>query len=91
MNQFALNLETEKRTQKCDVLDWLLTHGSLTRGEAFYELGVAELSSRIGEIESDGWNVPRERAIVRARNGRKTAVTKYLRPYRRTVDGTSQA
>ena len=83
MNQLALQIGNIKRTQKQDVLDYLLAHGKLTRGEAFYELGVAELSSRIGEIERDGWNVPRETITVTARNGKRVSCMQYGRPYRR--------
>ncbi len=67
-------------TQKVDVLEHLNTYGSLTRLEAFTELGIAELSSRIGELEKEGFVVPRETIEVFARNGRKCRVTRYLRP-----------
>jgi len=70
------------KTQKQDLLDYLSQHGQITRGQAFYELGIAELSSRIGELESDGYYIPRKRVIVRARNGRKAAVMRYGRPIR---------
>jgi hypothetical protein len=83
MIQLAMQLKQEKSTQKADILDWLLTHGSLTRMEAFTELGVVELSSRIGEIEKDGWIIPREQFHGQGRNGRKWVVTKYLKPSRR--------
>ena len=80
MNQLALVLKTEKRGQKQDILDWLNQYGSLTRMQAFDELGIVELSSRIGEIEKDGWTVPREQVRGRGRNGRPYTITRYLRP-----------
>ena len=83
MNQMALILKTEKRGQKQDILDWLNQYGSLTRMDAFEYLGVCELSSRIGELERDGWIIPREPLHGRGRNGRAWTVTKYLRPSRR--------
>lgn len=70
------------RTQKTDIIEWLRSHGSLTRAEAFYELGVAELSSRIGELEAEGFTIPRQMISVIARNGRKTKVMEYHRPTR---------
>lgn len=67
-------------TQKESVLHWLKTYGKLTRWTAFQELGIAELSSRIGELESDGWLIPRKMITVRARNGRKVRVMQYGQP-----------
>ena len=75
--------DTEMRTQKQDVLDFLLRYGRMTRLDAFRELGVAELSARIIEIEEDGWVIPRETVTVTARNGRKARVTEYRKPYRK--------
>ena len=46
--KFTDRIENEKKTQKQLVLDYLMEHGKLTRWTAFIELGVAELSSRIG-------------------------------------------
>ena len=80
MNQLVLRLKEEKRTQKSDVLDYIHEHGSLTRMEAFTELGICELSSRIGELEKDGYRFKREPYHGTGRNGRKFVVTKYLRP-----------
>lgn len=83
MNQLALVLRKERGSQKQDILDWLNQHGSLTRMEAFDNLGICELSSRIGELERDGWVFPREPLRGTGRNGRAWTVTKYLRPSRR--------
>jgi hypothetical protein len=67
-------------TQKTDLLDYLERHGSITRLEAFTDLGIAELASRVGELERDGIEIPRKRIEVTARNNRKCHVTQYLRP-----------
>ena len=74
------NRDPFKRTQKELVLDWLKRHQKLTRWTAFRELGIAELSSRIGEIEADGWLIPRTMIEVTARNGRKAKVMEYRTP-----------
>ena len=67
-------------TQKADVLLYLQQHGQLTRATAFYRLGIAELSSRIGELEKEGWNIPRKPVTFKAKNGRKVRVMEYGRP-----------
>jgi len=68
------------KTQKQLVMDHLNKHGKLTRATAFTELGVCELSSRIGEIEADGWLVPRAVVKVTARNQRTVKVMEYHQP-----------
>lgn len=83
MNQTVLDfIPQERRTQKDDILHWLSRHDSITRIQAFTELGICELSSRIGELERDGWIVPREWMDGTAKNGRRWRVTRYLRPTR---------
>ena len=67
-------------TQRTDLIEHLQTYGSITRWEAFQALGIAELSSRIGELTAEGFVIPRETVTVTARNQRKVKVTKYLRP-----------
>ena len=64
-------------TQKQDILDYLNAHGSLTRMEAFSELGVCELASRIGELEKDGHGFTRTWLEGKARNGRRWRVVRY--------------
>ncbi len=71
---------TAPKTQKESVLIWLKTYGKLTRWTAFKELGIAELSSRVGELEGDGWLIPRKMISVKARNGRKVRVMQYMTP-----------
>ena len=69
-------------TQKIDIIEWLKSHGKLTRASAFYELGICELSSRIGELEAEGFKIPRKMIEVTARNGRKARVMQYRTPTR---------
>ena len=64
-------------TQKQRVLNYIKRHGSITRRQSFINLGVTELSSRIGEPESDGFKFNRERVTVKTRYGYKVSVTKY--------------
>lgn len=69
-------------TQKVDIIEYLQTHQSITRWEAFTYLGIAELSSRIGELTAEGFEIPRKSIEVTARNGRKVRVMQYLTPTR---------
>ena len=87
MNQQALPLPSVRPTQKQDLKNWLDEKGKITRAEAFYDLGIAELSARIIDIESEGFIVPREMIEVKARNGRKCRVMQYGRPYQVRGDG----
>lgn len=66
-------------TQREEVLQYLRTHGSITRMESFINLGITELSSRIGEIERiDNIRIDRTPITVKARNGRSVKVMKYF-------------
>lgn len=80
MNQLALAIQHAKTSQKQDLLDWFATHGSITRIQAFNELGICELSSRIGELEQMGYVIPRKPKKGQAPNGRKWVVTEYFAP-----------
>ena len=46
-----------KVNQKARVLAWLREFGSITRAEAFTELGIVELPARITELKQDGFNI----------------------------------
>ncbi len=69
-------------TQKVEIIEYLKQHGAITRWLAFRDLGVSELSSRIGELEREGFEIPRETVTVEARNGRRVKVTQYRAPVR---------
>lgn len=65
-------------TQREEVLNYMREHGSITRIESFYRIGVTELSSRIGEIERiDKVRINRKPITIKARNGRTVNITKY--------------
>lgn len=71
-------------TQKQDILNYLNKHGSITRIDAIYQLGIIELSARIGELEKDLLKehryIPRENYTGIAKNGRKYTSTRYYVP-----------
>lgn len=65
-------------TQRQEVLNYMREHGSITRIESFYKIGVTELSSRIGEIERiDNIRINRKPITIKAKNGRMVTITKY--------------
>ena len=64
-------------TQKARVLSWLKEGKTLTRLQALTELGIFELSSRIGELQKDGHNIKSESITVQNRWGEKCRVAQY--------------
>lgn len=64
-------------TQKDAILRYLKETGSITRAEAFTELGIAELSSRIGELEMQGYEFDRTRLYGKNRYGEPIHYIKY--------------
>ena len=83
MIQSALQfIPQEKHSQKNDLLNYLFRRGSITRIEAFHDLGICELSSRIGELQKDGWRFDRNDRKGVSKNGRHWIVTEYSNPRR---------
>ena len=64
-------------TQKEKILQYLKDHGTITTREAFVNLGVTRLASRIWDLRNDGYNVIREMISVKNRDGEKCAVAQY--------------
>ena len=46
-----------KQFQNHQILDWLKTHATLTRREAYDELGIANVTARITELRQSGVNI----------------------------------
>ncbi len=63
-------------TQKQEILKWIRQHGSITRATAA-NLHIYELSSRIGELEKDGWTFTRKTLTGTNAYGRKWRCTEY--------------
>lgn len=64
-------------TQKEKILQYLKEHGTITTREAFVNLGVTRLASRIWDLRNDGYNIIREMISVKNRDGDKCAVAQY--------------
>lgn len=67
----------KKPTQRDRVLSYIQEFGSITRRESFVDLGVTELSSRIGELESMGYQFNRETETSKNRYGDSVSYTRY--------------
>lgn len=64
-------------TQKQKVLGYIKEYGSISTWEAFRDLGITRLASRICDIEADGIRVKRTREAVKNRYGETTYITRY--------------
>lgn len=69
--------EEKTMTQAERVLDYLESGKKLTRLNAFNELGIIELSSRICELKSKGHKVNKKMITVKNRYDEKCSVAEY--------------
>ena len=65
-------------THKARIVEYLRRHGSITRMEAFRELGITELSRPILELEALGFRIRRYPTVVPTRVGESARVVKYV-------------
>lgn len=65
------------KTQCERVLKYIKDYGSITTLEAFTELGVARLGSRIHDLRSDGYKIKGEFINVQNRYGEKVHCMRY--------------
>ena len=66
-----------RMTQKERLLRWFNDNDSITRAEAFTELGIVEMPARICELERMGYEFTRETISKRNRYGENVCFTKY--------------
>ena len=64
-------------TQKQRILDYVKEFGSISRRESFIDLGIVELSSRIGELEAMGYRFDRKTETSKNRYGEDVCYTRY--------------
>lgn len=64
-------------TQHARIKQYIEDFGSITQMEAFFDLGITKLSTRIGEMERKGYKVKRERMESPNRYGELTHFMKY--------------
>ena len=65
------------KTQKSDVLEYIKANGKITRAEAWYDLGIAELPARICELQKDGFRFTKKTVPFKSRLGRMSSYTEY--------------
>lgn len=64
-------------TQKEEVKQYMIDFGSITPMEAFYDLGITKLSTRISEMIRDGEKIIKEVVHGRSRKGKPMHYMKY--------------
>ena len=64
-------------TQKEKIREYIRQYGSISTWEAFRDLGITRLASRICDLENDGIHVDRKREAVKNRYGETTYITRY--------------
>lgn len=65
------------KTQKQRILEYVKEFGSISRREGFMDLGITELSSRIGELERIGYKFDRKTEVSQNRYGDNVTYTRY--------------
>ena len=65
------------KTQKQLILDYIQDFGSITSFEAFADLGITKLTTRISELRSLGKNIKGERLHGKNRYGKTVYYNKY--------------
>ncbi len=66
-----------KKSQKERLLEYLLQGGEISRLDAFYILGIFELSARICQLEREGYIINKTPITVKNRYGEMVRVIKY--------------
>lgn len=66
-------------TQKRLILDYIDTFGSITPMDAFIDLGITKLSTRVGELKRDGYNIKGTLEKGVNRYGKPTRYMRYVR------------
>lgn len=66
-----------KPTQAQRIIDYIREFGSITQYEAFFDLGVMRLASRISELRQNGYNILSTTETVKNRYGKKCHIKRY--------------
>ena len=64
-------------TQREAILQYIEEFGSITPMQAFSDLGITKLATRISEMRKDGWEFKIETVTVRNRYGKSVSYAKY--------------
>ena len=63
--------------QKRRIIQYMRETGSITAWEAYKEIGCMQLATRLGELESLGWQFNRKKESSLNRWGEKVCFTRY--------------
>lgn len=69
--------ENCKPTQAQRVLEYINQFGSITQYDAFVDLGVMRLASRVSDLRRQGHNIVSVTESVKNRFGEKTTIKRY--------------
>lgn len=66
--------------QQQRIIDYMVEFGSITPMEAFADLGITKLATRISELIADGHIIKKERVKAKNRYGDSVNFTRYSLP-----------
>ena len=66
-----------KPTQNQRILDYLGRNGSITQFEAFIDLGIMRLASRISDLKKQGYNIISRTETVKNKYGETCHIKRY--------------
>ena len=67
----------QKATQAERIIDYMTEFGSITQFDAFKDLGIMRLASRISDLKKAGYPIKSESEIVKNRFGENTCIKRY--------------
>ena len=67
-------------TQRDAIIDYITEFGSITPMDAFFDLGITKLSTRISEMKKDGMKFKTETVKIKNRYGNTVCFFKYSFP-----------
>lgn len=71
-----------RKTQKERVIDYMVRFGSITTFDAFQDLGISKVTTRISELRRDGYDIIGEWETRINRYGEKKRIMRYRFPTR---------
>ena len=67
----------QKATQAERIVEYMTEFGSITQFDAFKDLGIMRLASRISDLKKAGYPIKSETEIVKNRFGENTCIKRY--------------
>lgn len=73
-------MKDKKPTQKDLILNYIVQFGSITPMEAFFDLSITKLATRISELRKEGWDFDIDTEQKTNRYGKTVRYAKYSKP-----------